>query len=96
MFCRKYPRGQVFFGIIFQNRNHGLAQNGAFIHLGADEMDGAAGKSHARRQGAGMGVEAFEGRQERGMDVQHPVAPGFDEGWRHQPHEPRQADKVDA
>src|SRR6478609_9356353 len=47
-------------------------------------------------QGLAMRIEAGEGRQQRGMDVEHPPVPGLGEFGRKQAHEAAETDQLDA
>ena len=49
-----------------------------------------------RGQRAGVGVQAAEGGQQRGVDVEQPVAPARDEVRRQDAHEAGEADQFDA
>ena len=60
-----------------------LADERPCIHLVAHEMSRAAVQSGPRREGAGMGVESREERQQRGVDVDHSVPPLLDEALGH-------------
>src|SRR6185312_4923828 len=79
-----------------QNRHGGLHDDRPVIHLGAYEMHGAADEAHAFGERARMRIEAGEGGEQRGMDVDHPVAPMIDEARGQQPHEAGEADELDA
>ena len=50
---------------------------------------------HAGRERALVGVEPFERRQQRRMDVQHAPLPAADEPGRQEPQEAGEADEID-
>ncbi len=88
--------GEGFLGVVLQDRHGPLDEDGAVVEFGADEVDGAAVDADASLQGTGVGVEAFEGGQERGMDVEEAVLPALHEPGAQDAHETRQADEPDA
>jgi hypothetical protein len=59
-------------------------------------MDRATMQLHAGRERLLMRVEAGKKRQQRRMDIDHPVAPRFDEFMGQEPHEAGEADELDA
>ena len=61
-----------------------------------DEVHGGAMPFDAGRKGAAVGVEPFELRQQRGVNVQQTPAPARDDPGREKAHESRKAHKVDA
>ncbi len=61
---------------------------------GGDLMHGAAGLGIARRQRAGMGVQAGILRQKRGVDVQHPAPEAVDEAGGQHAHEAGKAEDI--
>jgi len=63
VFGDEYPRGQRVCGIARAGRNRDLAENGAFIEIGGNEVDGAARMGIACIQRALVGVEASVFRQ---------------------------------
>src|SRR5690348_6051695 len=77
------------------NRHYRLADDRPAIELRTDEVDGAAGKAHPRVERLPLGIEPAEGRQQRGMNVDHPVAPSLDKAPFQHPHEPGKADELD-
>ena len=54
-------------------------------------MDRAAADSRTGGKYAGVGVQAWEGGQQGGMDVDQPVVPALDEPRGEQAHEPGEA-----
>ena len=78
------------------HRHDRLGNDRAAIHLGAHEMHRAAGKAHARRERLALCVEAGESGQQRGMDVDHAVAPRLDKTRVEKPHEAGETDKLNA
>ena len=71
------------------------ARMGTGVERLGDEVDGATMKLAAGSQGTGVGVEAREGRQQAGMDVQHPARIVVDEMGSKQTHVAGQADDFD-
>ena len=65
--------------VIGMDRHDRLTDDRPAVELRADEMNRAAGKAHARRERLPLRVQAAEGGQQRGMDIDHPVAPSLDE-----------------
>src|SRR3546814_12235213 len=90
------PVVKARFVLARQHRYRRLQDDGAAVHLRADEMHRAAGEAYAGLKHLPMGGEALEGGQERGMDVDQPVPPTFDETVRQEPHEAGEAHKNDA
>ena len=82
--------------IIGEHRHRRLGEDGARIHLCPNHMHGAAAELHACLDDALMGVEAFEGGEQRGVDVEMAVAPTLDEAFGVQPQEARIAEELDA
>jgi hypothetical protein len=59
-------------------------------------VDGAAGDADAVLDGLALRVEAGEGREQGGVDVEHAPAKLFDEAGREQAHVTGEADQLDA
>jgi len=57
----------------FENSNRSLENDSAVVEVLVDEVDGAAGDLYAVIECLLLGVEAGEGRQQRGMDVEDAV-----------------------
>src|SRR5215831_10222850 len=74
---RENPLGEPRGVVAGQHRHGGLHDDGALVHGGADEVDGAAGEAHAGGEHTLVDVDTLEGGQQRGMDVDHPVAPAL-------------------
>ena len=87
--------GQHIRRVVRQHGHRRLRDDGAFIHLGTDEMHRGAREAHACIDCALMHMQALEGGQERGVDVEHPVAPPVDEIVGQDAHEARIADEFD-
>src|SRR5260221_2292014 len=64
---------------------------GPVIDRGPLKMHGAAVEPHAGSERALLRVEAAEGRQQRGMDVDEPIARELDEGLAENPHDAGEA-----
>jgi hypothetical protein len=86
---------QALLVVVGMNGNDRLADDRSGIELGADEMNRATREADARCKGLTLGVEAAEGRKEGRMDIDHPIAPGFDKTRLQHPHEAGQADQLD-
>ena len=71
----KHARGERRLGVAVMHRHRALRDDRAGIHLRHDEMHGRAVLLHAGCERARVGVEALEGRQQRGMDVEQPSVP---------------------
>jgi len=65
------------------------------INAFVDEVDGAAGNLGSVVEGLVLGVEAGEGGEQRGVDVEDAVGKGLDEGGRDDAHVAGEADEVD-
>jgi hypothetical protein len=59
-------------------------------------MHRAAGKPHPRRQCLTLRVQAREGRQQRGVDVDHPIAPSLHQAGIEKAHEAGERHQLDA
>ena len=79
-----------------EDRDGGLAEDRAFVHHLGDEVDGAAVQAGAGGDGACVSVQAWEGRQDARVDVQHPSLPGRHEIWGEKAHVAGEADQFDA
>src|SRR5581483_8896945 len=66
-------RREGFHRILIEDRDRGLKKNGASIEVLIDEMDRAARDLHAMNERLMLGIEAREGRKERGVDIEDPV-----------------------
>ena len=69
MFDFQHTRGQGVGGVGIVYGHGALGDDGAAIELGGNEVHGAAREAAAFVDGALVGVQAGEGRQQRGMDV---------------------------
>ena len=65
------------------------------VKLFVDEVDRAAGDLNAVFEGLELRVEAREGGQQRGVDVEDALRVGQDESSREQAHVAGEADEVD-
>ena len=88
-------RRQIPGRVALQDRHDGLRDDRAVVHLRPHEVDGTAGKPHARLDGPLVGVKTLERRQNAGVDIDQPVPPPADEAAGQQPHEPGITDKLD-
>jgi hypothetical protein len=65
--------------VAVEDGDGGLDDDGAGVEAFVDEMDGAAGEFYAVLQGLELGLEAGEGGQQRGVDVEDAVGEALDE-----------------
>ena len=72
-----------------------LGDDRSSVDLRANEVHGATGEAHTRRQRLTLRVEAGESRQQRRVDIDHSVAPRVHERSVQDAHEPRQTDQLD-
>ena len=84
---REHACGQGLGRVVGQHGHHGLVQDGAHVQLGRHAMHGAAGKLAAGIDGPLVGVQAGEGRQQRGVDVDHAAGEMLHEAGRQDAHE---------
>ena len=75
MLLRQHARRQRRRVVARQHRHRRLRQDRPRIHRLGDQMHGAAMQLHPGRQRPRMRVQAGEGRQQAGVDVQHPPGP---------------------
>lgn len=73
-------RGQCLWGVAGIDRQCGLGDHCAGIQFRDDEMHTASVLMVASIQCAGMGVQPFVFRKQRGVDVQQPAVKSVDEG----------------
>ena len=92
----EHPGGERIRRVAGQNRHRGLGDDRAVVHRRADIVDRAAMDLDAGIERAGVGVQSGEGGEQRGVDVDQPVAPALDEVLREKPHEAGEADELDA
>jgi hypothetical protein len=93
---RQYARRERLFGIARLDGHDSLGHDRAGIERFVHEMHGATAELHAIFERLALCLEAREGRQQRGMNVQDAAAKGGDEIGRKQAHEPRQANQIGA
>ena len=74
--------------------NRGLGHDRAAIEIGSDKVHGAARNLHAVGQRPFVGMQALVGGEERGVDIEHPVAPEGHELSRHHAHEPAAGNEI--
>ena len=60
------------------DRHDRLGDDRAAIEFRANKMNRAAGKADAGCERLPLSVQAAKGGQQRGMNIDHPVAPGLD------------------
>ena len=78
------------------DRDGALDEDDAVVELLVDEVDGAAGDADAVLPGLVLGVEAGEGGEEGGVDVEDAVREGLNEGGGEQAEVAGEADEIDA
>src|ERR1700676_244677 len=86
-------KGVLVVGI--EDRDGGLQDDGAGVEIFVDEMDCAAGKFHAVVEGLFLRFEAWEGWEERGMNVEDALGKGGYEKGREEAHVAGEADEID-
>src|SRR6185437_3740351 len=79
----------------FEYRDGFLENDDAVVEFLVDEMDGASGDLDAVEPGLLLSVEAGEGGQQRGMDVEDALRKGADEFRREQAHVSGENDEID-
>src|SRR2546426_1118108 len=87
--------GEGGLGVLVEDGNGGLQNDGASVEIFVDEMDGAAGEFHAIFEGLTLRFEAREGREQRRMNVQDAVWIFCDKKRREQAHVSGEADEID-
>ncbi len=87
--------GEGFGGVFVEDGDGLLQDDDAVVDGFVDEVDGAAGYLGSVVEGLVLGVEAGEGGEERGVDVEDAVGEGLDEGGRDDAHVAGEADEVD-
>ncbi len=95
MFGCKDARRQAHLVVIRMHRNDCLGDDRPGIDVGAHEMHRAPGKAHAGGQRLPLRVKPREGRQQRGMNVDHPIAPSLDKTGVEDAHKASEANQVD-
>lgn len=81
-------------GVAGEDGDPGLGDDGAGVHAGIDEVDGAAALGSAVVDGLLPGVEAGVGGEEGGVDVEDVAGKGVEEGLFDQAHESGEADEL--
>ena len=94
MLRRQDSCGQPVGVVIRQDGHPGLGDNWSCIRGVAHEVHGAAALRGPVLQCLRLRVKARIERQQRGVNIDHPVVPACDEGGSEQPHEPRQTDEI--
>ena len=83
-----------FGGVVLEDGNGALDDDGAAVGAGVDEVDGAAGDLAAVVEGLLPGVEAGEGGEKGGVDVENAAGEGGEEGGLDDAHEAGEDDGV--
>ena len=86
MLLRENARGKRVCIVVVEHRNRSLKNDRAVVQLVVDKVHGAARHLHAVVEGLLLRVEAGEGRQQRGMDVENAMRKRGHELRRQQPH----------
>jgi len=81
--------------VCFEHGNCVLQNNRAVVKVLIDKVHGAAGDLDSVIEGLLLCIEAGEGRQQRGMDVENAIGKGGDELRREQAHVAGEADEID-
>src|SRR6266567_6320102 len=82
--------------VVIADGHRALHHDRTRVGLGDDEVYRRTRQFDAGAQGLAVRVEAGEGRQQRGMDVEHPPVPGLGEFGGEQAHESAEAYQLDA
>ena len=82
--------------VIGMHRHNRLGDDRPGIDLGADEMHRAAGKPHPGGERLTLRVQSRKSRQQRGVDIDEPVAPSIDKAGVENAHEPGQRHQLNA
>ena len=88
-------RGEGIGVVGVEDGDGALEDDGTVVEVLVDEVDGAAGDFDAVVEGLVLGVEAGEGGQQGGMDVDDAVGEGVDELRREQAHVAGEDDEID-
>ncbi len=83
----QHTRRQRCLGVARQHRHHGLRNDGTVIEFGGHEVHRRAGQLAARLDGTPVGVQAGEGRQQRGVHIHHAAFELLHEASREDAHE---------
>ena len=74
--------------------DHPLGNDRAMIQFGRDKMHRTSVKTHTSINRTLMRVQTRKGRQQRGMDIDHPVFVMRHKGWGQYPHKTGQYDQT--
>jgi len=89
MFSFENTCGKCVRGVTITHRYGSLGDNWTLVHLGPDEMDRTSGNPDSCRESPFVRMQSLEARQQRRMDIDHPIPPCLDEAGSHQSHEAR-------
>lgn len=81
-------------GIVVEDGDGGLSDDGPGVHAGVDEMDGAAGDFDAMGEGLFPRADAGERGEERGMDVDDALREGREHAVFDDAHEASENDII--
>ena len=95
MFLGEDAGAENFGGVVVEDGDGALEDDGAVVDLLVDEVDGAAGDFGPGGERLGLGVEARKGGQKRWVDVEDAVAEGGDERRGDDAHIAGEADEAD-
>ena len=95
MLLAQHPSREVLHRVVRQDRHRCLDDDRPAVDLGSHEVNRAAGDAHAGLDGPRMGVEPLERGQQRGVDVDQPIAPAAHKFRREDAHEAGEADQLD-
>ena len=96
MFLAQHAGRQALRRVVRQDRHRRLNDDRPAVDLRPHVVNRAAGDAYAGLDGPGMRIQPLERRQQRGVDVDQPIAPTVDEFRREHAHEAGEADQLDA
>src|SRR5271169_6106881 len=91
----KDARRQAPLVVIRVHRYHGLGDDRPGVDFGTHKMHRTTGKAHASSQRLALRMKPGERRQQRGMDIDHTIAPSFDKAGIEDAHEAGEANQLD-
>jgi len=86
--------GQRVLCVFIEDGDTGLAHNRPPIEFGGHKMYGCPGNAHTIGNRLALRVQAGKSREQRRMDIEHPVGKRFEEWSADQAHEPREAHQI--
>lgn len=95
MLSGENARGECLFGVVGEHGHCRLHQDRSIVHFGAHDVDRTTTDPDTGSENVGVSVRASEGRQQRWVNVDDPIAPAIDEVGCQQAHEARKAYEPD-